>query len=306
MGQALIDLRASPDGQWLVADLAYTGSRLLDLSSGASISPIARAPDEYWTFLTWGPDGQHAMISARDELLSRNLASSGSQALDDYIQPDLQAQVSQIVYSPDGRQLADAVVYPPIYQVREGCMVEIGLGSGGRESIVQIPGSYVARDSLKWSPDGQRLVWVVTVIPDEANFPERLTSTQTQLWIADLSRNDVRMVSVLGQMVEYDHSAVWSPDGRYIAGLKVEMVQDGKDAADNVYLFDLESGSAQQVTHLAGQKLSHLAWSPNGQWLAFTISRGDYGEIWVTNLDGTLTYPVAGPTLADAPFVWLP
>ena len=114
------------------------------------------------------------------------------------------------------------------------------------------------------------------------------------------------MVSVLGQMVEYDHSAVWSPDGRYIAGLKVEMVQDGKDAADNVYLFDLESGSAQQVTHLAGQKLSHLAWSPNGQWLAFTISRGDYGEIWVTNLDGTLTYPVAGPTLADAPFVWFP
>jgi hypothetical protein len=36
--------------------------------------------------------------------------------------------------------------------------------------------------------------------------------------------------------------------------------------------------------------------------LAFTVNKGDYGEIWITNLDSKI-FPFAGPTLPNAPYI---
>jgi len=310
-GPILIDLYPSPNSQWLVADFAYGGSRLVDLSSGEAIQfPAIDSPAAEWRFLAWHPDGQYILIAAGEELLLSDLASQEYEMLNYYSCPAFEhAQVNAIAYSPSG-QMADAVVYPPVYQSREGWSVEIGLRKDkdeSRESITQIPGGvYLASHSLRWSPNGDKLIWIVKVVPSESSVPIRIEDTQSQLWVAEMHSGDVRVLTTLGQASGYNHPAVWSPDGRYIAALKIEGVQGSKDTASNIHVFDPESGTERQVTHFVDWRLSHLTWSPDGQWLAFTVSKGKYGEIWVTNLEGTQQYPIAGPTLPNAPFVWLP
>ena len=308
-GPILTDLHLSPDNQWLVADFAYTGSRLVDLSSGEVVQlPAMDSPTDKWHFLAWHPDGQHILALAREGILLNNLVSHRYETLDYYSQPEFEyAQVCALAYSPRDTRLADGIVYPAVYEVRDVEIAEVGLISPGdeREPIVRIPGgTYVLDHSLKWSPDGQRLIWIVNVVPDGAG-PVRLENMQTQLWLADLSEGDVKMLTILGEAVEYKYPAVWSPDGHNIAALIVEEVQDDEIVGNNIFLLDPQTGTKQQVTHFVNWQLSHLTWSPDGQWIAFTVSKGEYGEIWVTNLDGTWQYPVAGPTLPNAPFVWL-
>lgn len=308
-GPVLVDLQASLNSLWLIADSRYVGSRLVDLSSGKIQPVVTGAYDEQWHFWDWHPDGQRALVSAREEFLLIDLASREYEVLDYFSQSE-HAQISEVAYSPSSRQLADAVIYPPIYEVKESWSAEVGLRedeTGERRSVVQIAGgTYFANHSLVWSPDGQRLIWIVQTVPSDVGVQVGLADTQVQLWIADLSRDDAKVLAVLGEAVEYYHSAAWSPDGRTVAALTVEEALEGKIIASNIFLFDVESGTRQQITHFINQQLSHLTWSPDGQWLAFTVSCGEYGEIWMTSLDGTLQYPVAGPTVLDAPFVWLP
>lgn len=307
-GPLLLDLHLSPNGRWLVADFAYTGSRLVDLSSTEEIRlPAPGTASDQWHFYAWHPDGQRILVSAEEGLLSSDLTSQKYKVLDYYFSPEFEhAQVHEIAYSPDGRWLADVVVYSPVYEVRENWRVEIGLREGEgqeRKPILQMPALAVnvTNGSLRWSPREHEFIWAMYIAPENSS-----SEAQVQLWAADATRGESETLGTLGGVVEYIHPAVWSPDGRYIAALKIEGVQDGKDSANNIYVFDPESGTERQITHFVDWRLSHLTWSPDGQWLAFTVSRGEYGEIWVTSLDGTQQYPIAGPTLPDAPFVWLP
>jgi hypothetical protein len=302
-GAYLEDLHPSPDGRWLIADFAHTGSRLVDLSSGEAVDPLSGdlAIGEY-RFRAWHPDGQHALVLTTEGLLSVDPASRTHTAIDYYDGPEFEgAQVAALAYSPSVDLLADAVVYPATYGVREVDVVEIGLvrPDGVREPIVQILGGMsVLGHSLKWSPDGQNLIWIARVGPTAAG-PVRLVDIETQLWMADFASGDIEVLAVLGRGVEVKYPAVWSPDGRSVAVIL------GEEGDGNVFSIDVGSGAKQQVTHLAGEQLSHLTWSPDGRLLAFTVSRGSYGEIWAASLDGAQQYPIAGPTFPDAPFVWM-
>jgi WD40 repeat protein len=308
-GASLVSLHPSPDGHWLIADFAYAGSRLVDLSSGEAIDALVGDPGvgEY-RFRAWHPDGQHVLVMTSEGLASVDLAAQTTTAVGYYDGPEFDhAQLGALAYSPSVDLLADAVIYPATYGVREVDVVEIGLvgPDGVREPIAQIPGgTSVLAHSLKWSPDGQRLMWIASVGSQDAG-PVRLAEIETQLWMMDFARrDDARMLAVLGRGVEVKHPAVWSPDGLSIAALFVEPREAGANDT-NVFLLDAGSGAKQQITHFADEQLSHLTWSPKGQSLAFTVARGAYGEIWATSLDGGQQYPIAGPTFSDAPFVWL-
>ncbi len=310
-GSVLVDLHISPNHRWLAADFAYMGSQLIDMSSGKSQALTADSSVSSWNFLTWHPDGQHVLVASNTELLLVNLDLGKYEAADLLPKSGFDSPyINGVSYSPDGVYVADAVIYPATYQVRNVEVSEIGLRdtrSGERKPIVQIPGGInITEHSLRWSPDGRRFAWIVNAVSDGTTTTLKLADVQSQLWVAKPTKGSANMLGILGKSVEYLHSAIWSPDGRYIAAVKVEGVRDGKDVSNNIYLFDPELRTERQVTRFTNWRLSHLAWSPDGQWLAFTVSRGKYGEIWVTNLDGTQQYPLAGPTMPDAPFVWLP
>jgi Tol biopolymer transport system component len=130
-------------------------------------------------------------------------------------------------------------------------------------------------------------------------------SLETQLWIADIDNDSIKKLGILGKDVKNIYPSVWSPDGSSVAALKTEAKSDGQQEQQNIYLFNAFTGEEKQLTNFIGYQLSHLQWLPDSYWLAFTLSKGDYGEIWLTNIDGTIMFPFAGPTLPNAPYIFI-
>lgn len=296
-GPTLVDLHSSPDQQLLVADIAFgesIGSVIIDPSRGT----IRQIPGEFAYFYAWHPDSRRIIVSAIEGWLLVDVVSQSYETIDFRSERGDWLPVRALAYSPDGKQLADALVYAPTVSKPIG-EIEVGiwLERDSRTSLFRLTGgSMIAEHSLRWSPDGRTLILVADVHDG---------GRRTQLWAIDVADRSPELLGILAQEAQYNHPAVWSPDGRYIAAI-VEEVNDNGIVSDNIYLFTPDSEAAQKITHFSGRRLSHLAWSPDGSMLAFSVSLGDYGEIWVTTLDGTRQYPIAGPATPDAPFVWLP
>lgn len=166
-GPVLLVFHVSPSYRWIVADFAYTGSQLVDLSSDLTIPLYSSEPGAGWRFLSWNPPGESMFVSS----------SHGYQLID---LPTLKADVvkildftaenpylSTVAISPDGALIADAVVNPPTVGVRNVSVTEIGLRKGlheKRQMLIQIDqGIIVVDHSLVWSPDGNKLIWIVCV-----------------------------------------------------------------------------------------------------------------------------------------------
>ena len=300
-GPTLMDIFPSPNHDLLIADVAYGDSMkstVMDLH--ARTYDTLTSDGKPATFLAWKPDSQHVLMASDSGALLSDPSSTVSVTVDfpkDQYGPYLNAAA----YSPDGSKLADAVVYPAVSGVRTVEVAEVALRNGEhakRRSIIQIPGGVlIGFHSLAWSSAGANLSWVTNVVPTNT---VSVANMQTQLWILDTTTEEARAVATLAQGTEYKQVPVWSPDGNYIAFVREDI------SGDNVYLFDIRAGVEKQLTYLNGRRLSHLEWSPDGKLLAFNLSVGDHGEIWITDLSGENRRPVAGPVPNDAPFVWLP
>jgi dipeptidyl aminopeptidase/acylaminoacyl peptidase len=302
-GATLLALHPSPDQRLIVADIAFgesVQSVVVDLSTGISHPIFSDGPAR---FLAWAQDSQNVIIEPPVfplEVWTLNVASQDHRLVD-FPKSDFgDSLVRAVADSPDGSQIADAVVYPATVS-NPTEKVEIGVRTG--EQGIRQPlaclsgGNMIAEHSLRWSPDGHNLIFVTDVLEN---------GRSTQLWMINVPDGTSRMLMQLAEGVQYNHPAIWSPDGRYIAVLRVEQVYNGEETANNILTFDLETETTRQLTRFANQRLTQFEWSPDGQQLAFTISMGDYGEIWTTDLNGERLQPIAGPTTPDAPLVWLP
>lgn len=299
-GPSLIEIIPAPDHSQLVGQVAYgesVRSVVIDPGTGAtrSIAP----EDNSITFLAWKTNGQRMLVSSHDRVKLLDLASTVSTTVD-FPREQYGPYLNAAAYSLDGAYLADAVVYPATLGVRDREIAEIGLREGERgerASLIQIPGGVlVGPNTLMWSPLGNKLSWVVNIVPSGTL---NIANMQTQLWVFDVPTKQARVIATLAQGTEYKHVPAWSPDGRYIAYIK-----EGASNQNDAYLFEIESGSERRITGFGEQRVSHLVWSPSAQLLAFNLSTGDHGEIWITDLQGTNRRAIAGPTLNGAPFVW--
>lgn len=304
-GPVLLDLHLSPDSRWLVADFAYRMSLLIDLSTGDPRVPAEGFEIAFWRFFTWVPGDIPRMIASDEEfpeeavqIVDLDAAKAETLVIRNFIEDD-NATIRALAYSPDGKKLANAVVYPATKDIRKTELAIVGLVGEERQVVAEIDGGGdILYSSMKWSPDGNYLIWITCVYYDKRGYSE------DQLWMTDLRGNTSKVLNVLGRSVQYDHPPTWSPDGSMIAVIKVEGVKESKEDSSNLYLIDPETGEEKQVTHFTDRRLSHLQWLPSG-WIAFTLSTRTYSEIWVTNPDGSVQFPVAGPTLPNAPFIWL-
>lgn len=202
-----------------------------------------------------------------------------------------------IAYSPDGTNRAITVVKPPTAGVRKNWTAEVCLQDCKTQKIAEIEGGASFVDgSLQWSPNGRSLIWTVLVMDDGGKL-------EAQLWIYNIDTDAVKLLDVLGSSVKDIYPPTWSPDGSIIAVLNTVLNSDGSKETQNIFLIEVIKGEKKQLTNFPDYQLSHLQWLPDGNWLAFTVDKGDYGEIWITNLDGKITFPIAGPTFPNAPYI---
>ena len=129
------------------------------------------------------------------------------------------------------------------------------------------------------SPDGKLVAWVES-LPGPGGGP----SADAAIYVAQLSAPDAtkRITAGDGKVAHEEHDIAWSPDGKEIAFLS--------DAATNgqlqVFVANLDRGSARQLTHLKGF-LASPGWSPDGKTVALLFTEN--------------ATRAAGPLVAETP-----
>ena len=84
--------------------------------------------------------------------------------------------------------------------------------------------------------------------------------------------------------IHYVQDPQISPDGRFVAFVKVTPDPLERGYKRNIWLLPLDGGEAFQMTR--GDKDSQPAWSPDGKHLAFVSTRGDRSHIYLLPTNG--------------------
>ena len=142
-----------------------------------------------------------------------------------------------------------------------------------------------------WSPDGSTLAFTrhqgatifIFLRPADGKAERRLTK---------------------GESPEYD--ACWSPDGKRLAIAFDKTVPNQGDI--EVYSIGADGEGLQPVATSPG-KLTHEewpAWSPDGEWIAFSSTREDNQEIHICRPDGKDLKRLTSDPAIDAHPCWSP
>ena len=93
--------------------------------------------------------------------------------------------------------------------------------------------------------------------------------------------------------------------GAYTSGHTVSLHKGGVQVIQQIWIMDLETGTAQQLILSNAQDIQP-DWSPSGQQIAFASDRTDQFEIWMVNADGSgLRQITSGPGAKTWP-AWSP
>ena len=107
-------------------------------------------------------------------------------------------------------------------------------------------------DNPQISPDGKRIVY------QRMGFDIMKDRKRSSLWTIDADGRNQRPLAAVG------FDPVWSPDGKRLA-----FVAKGEGSAQ-IQMHWMDSGQTARISELT-QSPGNLSWSPDGQWLAFTM-----------------------------------
>ncbi len=179
------------------------------------------------------------------------------------------SNISPVVFSPDGTQLAYA-------QVGDGTAMTVANADGSNAHEV---GQGLRAQQLSWSPNGTRLAFI----------EQARGSDGTAVSILDLATGEVtHLPAADGYLWQ---QIAWSPDGSQIA-LAGELPKP--ESANGIYLLPLDGGALTPLkTDLTWTEF--MDWSPDGTQLAFSVRNlpwtadpGDYQwDIAVIDADGS-------------------
>jgi WD40 repeat protein len=168
-----------------------------------------------------------------------------------------------VAFSPDGRRLASA----------GGDGVRVW-GAVTGEAVGTWPWPLATVSGLAFSPDGRRLA---------------LASRGGKVKVVDAATG--QEVLVTGGTAVSLSNVVFSPDDKRLAAA----VKDAVDTAGSVILWDAATGE-ETLKLSPGSKVHHVAFSPDGYWLAATCQDGTV-RVW----DATPLPPQPAQAAAAAP-----
>jgi WD40 repeat protein len=171
---------------------------------------------------------------------------------------------SRPVWSPDGRRIAFARRFKGPENRGWGLSDIYVMDADGSNVVRRTVGSNFW--SAAWSPDGRKLA-----VSDE------------DIYIASIylisAEDDGAAPSLLAT---YARSPAWSPDGKQIAYVH----NSGDDGYHQVYVMDADGTAARPLTELDPGGIYGLAWSPNGQRIAFSKCLTGACDLYVMGAGG--------------------
>jgi dipeptidyl aminopeptidase/acylaminoacyl peptidase len=216
-------------------------------------------------------------------------------------------------WSPDGRYLAFLASRGTEEEKKLGAQIWL-LDRRGGEAF-QLTGIKGGVEDYAWSPDGKRLVLVVKdedpagepekmegwkrktpppIVVDRYHFKEDregyLKRLDSHLWLFDIA---ARKAEALTKGPFTDSSPVWSPDGTRIAFVSMREPDPDRNPDTNVFVVEAKPGAeVKKLTRREGPDGGRLAWSPDGQWIAYLV--GDEPKYFAYSLSRLAVVPAAG------------
>jgi dipeptidyl aminopeptidase/acylaminoacyl peptidase len=262
------DRSVSPDGRLRVTvngDEVRVHSIDADATDTTFTFPLGDSPGE--TRISWSPDGRHLAVWSEG---NGPLAPHSMWVVDVATGRTTAGPVETIgfitaAWSPDGARIADGS--------REGLYVVTA--STGETKVLGLGADVSGYMDLQWAPDGRGLVFSPVTVAYEIHRlnPDTMASRRLALGAG----------------------ARWAPDGS-----KVFYLRESGGPVGPAWHFEIwtmrPDGSDKRPLMTKPCPCSALQLSPDGQWLIFVASRGEYGDVWVVGTDGRNARRVARDT----------
>jgi TolB protein len=277
-------------------DLAERGYVLFARLDG-NVANVNPSPDGRWLLYSGNVNGQVDLYlvdtdTQRDPIRITNTVQVERTAV---FSPDgslIALEVEQgggdfeiYVMEPDGSGLTNVSNYSgfdvdPIWSPNGSTIAFVSTRGGEFDIFSAAPdGSGVTRLSddpaqdlhPAWSPDGRRIAFTSD------------RSGSDDIWVMDADGGNPTPLTS-GAKAEF--RPTWSPDGKQIVYLEAEE-RFGVEA--RLIVLDVASGQARAVYQAIG-KITHVSWSLNGLWLAFSEAHPEnpyIAEVVLMNADGT-------------------
>lgn len=229
----------------------------------------------------WSPDGTKVVMTSRgpvpETLYEYDLATESATTLFDCADPC--GGDDEPAYSPDGTQMAFVRAFGPfVNDAPSDCGLWIGnLDTRAVEQISSNEGCD-REYNPRWSPDGTRIAYARERVDG--------SGTSDAIFVIDANSGEETQLTEWDLVAGYPD---WSPDGEWIIFVTYPFFSFNDDGAtSNLYRMRPDGTGTEQLTfyETPNPRPNQPRYTPDGQWIVFTMDTGASREIWLIPSDG--------------------
>ena len=238
----------------------------------------------------WSPDGE--VIAFTHDQVVYVVESDGSQLrrLLGRRPDDLHDAAQSPSFSPDGSRVAYVAFkhgswVPWVEEDYRWDIVTAALDGSGRRRLTKSDNIRVRYVSPAWSPDGTRIAFVSDRTGHKDSESRKEAQGPLGIYTMSADGSDLRRVAPGIRIASYRNPPVWSPDGRRLAFVALELGSPDSDRyLDVLYTVGADGLGLTRLGEMTG---GLPGWSPDGSRIALVRIDGDAQAVVTMDPDGS-------------------